>query len=170
VKAGGGDARILWARHMTVTVHEEKNGKEMDLGPFSYTLSLLLDEQPTSDAQPTFYGRVKGEVDVGGPEDHGRIDLHTYKVRDGTSQVIPVWADANAGLEIQEQQPASLEVKLWKDAKQLRSDKTKWLLEVTVPSDSPSGPLPENSAIVLRLTSPTPRLVRIPVMGSAIAD
>jgi hypothetical protein len=45
---------------------------------------------------------------------------------------------------------------------------TTWEVRMIVPSGLEPGPLPEDSAILLRVKGPTGRRIRIPLIGSAV--
>jgi hypothetical protein len=167
---GRGKQRVKSAYHVNVVVHEKKGDREMELGPFIRDLTLYQDELPYG-AKLRVTGIVRGEVDVGSGEEPGKIKLKPFSVKLGTREVFPMWSDAKVNLEPFEQTPAGVEVKLSKLPKESTAQRTKWRLEVIVPPDAVSaGALGEESAIILRVNSTPPRLVRVPIIGNALAD
>jgi hypothetical protein len=161
--------RIRAAFHVTVLVYEAKGGAEMDLGPFLHKLQLLVDEVP-NDATLQVYGIVRGDVEVGGSEDQGKIKLKPFSVKQGTREVLPLWTDAKVALEPQ-QAPPGVEVKLTKVAKESTSLRTKWRLEVVIPPETiAAGTFGDDYAVILRISGNPPRLVRIPLVGHALAE
>jgi hypothetical protein len=163
---------IRCAYTATLTVHERKGSKEMDLGPFLRNFRTLVEGQPVDSLNFQVYGLIRSAVEVGGSEEPGKIKLRSFSVRQGTRQLISLWCDAKIDLELHEHIPAGLEVKLNKMEKESTPARAKWRLELVVPPDTLApGTLSEDSAIVLRMprTNP-PRLVRIPIIGHADAD
>ncbi len=167
---GRGQTRIRAAYQVTVTVYEQKDGKEMDLGPFMHTLNVLLDEQPIGGG-PMVTGIVRGDIEVGGTDDQGKIKLKAFAAPQGTREVVSLWSDGKVNLEVQSATPAGLEVKLSKLEKETTPGRAKWRMEVVAPPDAiPAGTFADDSAILLRISSTPPRLVRIPVLGHALAN
>ena len=153
--------------HLTATVHESKGGQQLDQGPFQFPPPLTLDELPIEFPTALVSGTVKGDVLIGNFEAGGKVVLKSFPSREGTRKVVPVYAPAKYALEVAEQHPSALQVKLVKNAKESAGDKMRWDLEIVVPPNGIAGPLPEHSAIILRSSANPPRLIRIPVLGNA---
>ena len=163
-KDGTTQTRVKVAYLVDVTVHEQKAGKELEQGPFQRRLPLVVDDAPLDSPSPLVTGRVKSDVEVGVAEDRGRVQLGSFAAADGARKVIALATDPKVALEPAAQDPAYLEVKLRK--KGTAGQRARWQLEVAVPPDAAYGPLPEDSAVTVRVVGDTPRLVRIPVAGN----
>jgi hypothetical protein len=149
----------------TVTVYEQKDGKEMPLGPFTKELPVLLDELQHSG--PSVFGMVRGEVEVASREP-GRITLETFSVKQGMRATFYLFTDGQAKLEL-ERTPTDMQVKLTRLDKDSTPQRGKWRLEVAIPAAG-IEPGVINDTILLRLLSTPPRQVRIPVGGHALAN
>jgi hypothetical protein len=148
------------------TVYEQKGKLQMDQGPFLRNVPVILDGHPTEFPTPTVTGMVKGAVDVGGELDQGKVQFKSFPAAEAKTVVLPLYADSQIKLERVEQYPPSLQVELKRhDSK--NTSRTQWDLQVTVPARAWAGPLPEKSAVILRIAGDPPRLIRIPVVGNA---
>jgi hypothetical protein len=158
--------RIRSAVLLTVKLHESVGKTQMDQGPFMRTVSVMLDEIPVDNNNPTITGTVKGPVDVGGEEDNGKIDLKTFPTSEAKSVVIPVYADPERKLELGDCYPRDvLQVALKALPQDPRLARTRYDLKVTVPAGAwRGGPLPLDARVELRMVG-TDRRVRIPVVG-----
>ena len=118
-----------------------------------------------SDA-PLVTGGIRSDIHVGGDKDQGKVDLGIFNAGAGKSAKVVLWSGAGVLLEQVRHDPDFLRVRLVKQDKDA-DKRTKWQLEVTVPPDALYGSFPEKSAVYLRLNSTPPRLIRIPVVGTA---
>lgn len=169
---GQSKAKLKCAFVATATVHEKKDGVEMDLGPFLRSFRILVDELPQDTMMFQVYGVIRSSVEVSGSDEPGKIKLKSFSVKMGTRQAVSLWTEPNMVLERHEHSPAGLEVKLSKNEKESTSARTKWRLDVIIPPDAVApGTFAEDSAVVLRIAnSNPPRLVRIPIVAHADAD
>jgi hypothetical protein len=159
--------KVRAAYALTVTVSEQKDGKQMDQGPFVRTVPIILDQLPDPAGGPQVTGLIKGEVVVGAHEDQGKIQFKSFAARDGARRVVPIWTPAGVKLEIAEHYPAALQVKLATVEKETTAQKVRWNLELVIPPNGVIGAFPEHSAITLRILTNPPRLIRIPLTGNA---
>jgi hypothetical protein len=154
------------AYRVPVTVHERTaGGQELDLGRF--TLPLQFASDPGVDAvRVALGGMVRGKVGVGGEADRGQVALGIFMRDQGKSGAIALsTADRTLDLRV-ERAPDFLKVDLRPDKAPGQGGKT-WRLTVTVPPDSLLGPIPPNTAVVLRTTGVGGRRIRVPVTGIA---
>jgi hypothetical protein len=159
--------RVRTAFRVTVTVHEQKDGKQIDLGPFRRRLYLCVAGEAREYLGPTVQGAVRGEVLVGAPEDQGKVDLKSFTAADGARKKVLLWTDRGVDLEKESHHPAFLQVKLEKDEKNATDSRMAWWLTVVVPAGAHAGPLPPESAVVLHTRTTPPRRVHVPVVGNA---
>lgn len=146
-----------------VTVHEQRAGKHLDLGPFHRKIEL------TSDALPIpltleVHGTVVGDIRLLSATGSQRIDLQDFDVAVGKSHTVTVESDRQEmELSIGSKSPEYLEVKLVRNG--VVNGKKQWLLTVVVPKNRAEGRLPNTSEIILKTESG--RGIRIPVHGHA---
>ena len=157
--------RVRSLYRIEVRVHEEKGGVQLDQGPFSKKLPILIDDFDFDLTPPDVTGASKGEVEIGVLEDAGRVFFKPFVSRDGASRTVPLWSESAASLEIEKFSPAYLKVELKPDAKDSKATRKRWILEVRIPPNSLIGSLPEDAVIILK--TPATRRVRIPVVASA---
>ena len=139
---------------------------DLNLGTFIKPLAIFLDGFPLEGVPPVVEGTVKGDLEIGGPNDKSTLQFPSFRARDGASGSLVLWSDARVGLELSHQHPKALKVILTRDDSGSTPAKGKWLLEVVVPPNSFFGPFTEDCAIWLRLGDGK-RLVRIPLSGNA---
>ena len=155
-------------------MHEDKDGKRFDQGPFERHAPLVMDGQPLGAGAPVVHGTVQGEVEVGGGNDQGKINLSTFPARDGISRQVVLWSKKGTDLILDKERvkPSFLRVDLEKSTEISSGDRTRWLLKVRILPGCPAGPLPTDSAIIIRRskgTQATPaHYLRIPVLGTAV--
>jgi hypothetical protein len=155
--------RPTCAYRVAIKVHENRSGKRLDLGPLTRRITIKESVQGESWRLP-IAGLVRGEVQVGGGDDRGRIALGSFKLERGTSKsVLLTSTAANVELERERATDPTLEATL----ESLSGDGPKqWRLTVTVAPNKLAGDLPSNAAIVLKIKDST-RRIRIPVTGNA---
>ncbi len=164
----GANTRVRLAYRIRVKVYEQKEGKQLDQGPFQTFAPLRMDGEAFPGAVPLVYGKVQGEVEVGGSNDQGKISLGNFQAQAGTQRHILLWTSRSTSLKLEKTYPGLLEVKLTENPKESTPQKRNWLLEVKFPAGSPAGPLPEDSSVILRTHSTQPRYIRIPIVGTAV--
>jgi hypothetical protein len=163
--------RVRSAFRVDVTVHEQKGDKRLDLGSFSRSLPLEVrgpgDLLPV--APPVVRGRVQGDIRVGGRDDKGHITLKPFKSNHGARATAELWAKQGLELDYDGCQPADLNftVKLPKQPEEGGTGWAVWRVELRVPEGLQPGPLPEETAIILR-TRDGQRRIRIPVRGTVM--
>jgi hypothetical protein len=177
-KNSGFHTRIRCAFRIKVTLHEQRDGKQLDMGLFKEEIPLAI----TSDGQrldksvplPNLRASVRGDVHVPVMQDEGgRIDFKLFRAKDGTRRKLAVFAPRGAKLTFVRGEPALLDLDVTLKELEPAGSQGRWEMDVTIPPRQP-GPLPEDGVIVLRCELPpqgaTPsvtRLVRIPIVGSA---
>ena len=147
LRAAGDNARVLKAFRFQVTVKEQASGKQLDQGPIYHTVNFLLDDEKVPG--PLVVGNVRGDVLVGSAEERGKVDLKTFRAKEGAHRTVSLWTeDDQVILETESHAPRTLEIKLTKGEK--IGSRTKWQLEVTVPPSTQFGAFSEESVIILR--------------------
>jgi hypothetical protein len=160
------DTRVRCAFHVTVNVYEQKDGRQLDQGPFHETLSLRVDDQLLGGA-PGVFGRVHGEVEIRGADSQGQVDLGSFSEKAGVKRSIFLWTEPKTTLSVATHHPG-LRVGLAENAKDSTPFKKSWQLKIEILPGTQTGPLPNDSAVVLRTHSTPPRQIRIPVLGTAV--
>ena len=158
------NTRVKSLFRVDVRVHEQKGGVQLDQGPFSKKLPIVIDDFPFDLTPPDVTGSAKGDVEIGVSEDAGRVFFKPFVSRDGASRRLPIWSESGI-LEVEKVSPAYLKVELKSDVKDAKATRKRWVLEVRIPPNSLIGSLPEDAVIILK-TAAT-RRVRVPVVGSA---
>jgi hypothetical protein len=166
-------SRVRSACAVTVTLHESKGGKELDMGYFQRQLPLEVRTPGKRGemAAATIYGAVRSDVKVHSSDGMGKINLGDFSYKDGKVAKVLLLADPKIDVKYEKHEPASLKVKA--PAKRGGpAGEAVWEMEVSVPPRTYMGELPPDSAIYL-LTERgkgTPRRVRLPVLGTAVRD
>ncbi|MFL5339720.1 MAG: hypothetical protein ACJ8F7_06085 [Gemmataceae bacterium] len=157
----------LCGYRITVTVHESRNGRQLDMGPFSRRLELRADA--ASDPKGILItGLVLGEVKVLDGDERDRIPLGDFKVDRGASRVVTLATsnlDVDLAPEVTANEP-SITAKL--NPPEVIDGQKRWKLLVEIKPTSP-GDLPQYTAIELqvRVKGANTRKLRIPVAGHA---
>jgi hypothetical protein len=167
--------RIRSACRVRVTLYEEKDGKQLDMGAFVRPVPIKVKAggEVVDVPSPVLVGGVRSDVQVVGGDEQGQINLGSFRAGDGTTQTVRLLVRPQVRLTLASGQPPTLQVKLAK--KETAADEATWELEVTVPPSAfqgRGGHLPEDTAVVLQAASPgrPPRRVRIHVTGIAARD
>lgn len=150
-----------------VKLREQHAGKQLDQGPFNRPIPLISPDLPLGIHAPPVTATVRGDIDVGLPEDGGLVNLKTFSAKNGIKKTIPVWNDGNADLEIESVYPTIVEVKLKRNAKESTPARGRWALEVVVPPGAWNGPFQDDAVIILKTGTTPPRRIRIPIGGNA---
>jgi hypothetical protein len=158
--------KLRTAYVLTVRLHETKGKAQMDQGPFSRTVNVLVDEIHFENIQPTINGTVKGPVEVGGEDDFGKIDFKTFSTSDAKTVTVAVYADSDKELKTEMVYPGDVfKVDFTKQTKDPKAARARWDLKVTIPAEAwRGGPLPSDARVELSVVG-TGRKVRIPVIG-----
>jgi hypothetical protein len=158
-------SRVLSAYEITLTVYETKDGRQLDQGTFYRKWPVTLDGRLDQELYgPEFVGRVKGDIQIGGDEDRGRIRFKSFDVKIGASQKVELGADAKIELEPFKKAPSWITVTLTKDRKE--ADVQIWKLEVEVPPNTRGArPFGESDAVTLKIKGTPERFLRIPLEG-----
>jgi hypothetical protein len=171
--------RVPSAFRVTVTLYEQRDGKQMDLGHFKDDVPLAMTsggkpiEPATSVVLPALRASIRGDVSLQGPpEEGGRINFGLFKVKEGTKKKVYIFAPKGATLTFVRCEPSLLDLDVHLKAV---GDQGRWEMDVTIPPGQDASPLPEDGVIVLRCvlpaqgtTPPVTRMARIPVMGTAV--
>jgi hypothetical protein len=165
--------RVRSACAVTVTLHESKGGKELDMGFFQRQLPLEVRNtgKRVEMASATIYGGVRSDVKVHSTEGMGKINLGDFSYRDGKVTKVLLLADPKIDVKYDKHEPASLKVKA-PVKKSASANEAVWEMEVAVPPRTYRGALPPDSAVYL-LTDRgkgATRRVRLPVLGTAVRD
>jgi hypothetical protein len=160
---------MLCLYRVRVSVHERlPDGHQLDLGPFRRNLILTTDQDDHRTFAVQLEGMVRGEITVGAGEQKDRINFKSFAVSRGVDMAVPVESsEAGLRLAVESKNPDYLQVELNENTT-IKDGLGHWQLKVTVPPGQAAGPLPHDSAVVLKTQSQPPRRIRIPVLGNAI--
>jgi hypothetical protein len=173
LEIAGHHTRIRSGCWVRVTLHEEKDGKQLDMGALVRPVKVRVkaDGEAMEVANPVLIGRVRSDVRLISADDQEQINLGGFKARDGTAHTARLVARPEVKLKLAGDQPAFLKLKLTR--KEEADSETTWELDVTVPPRAlPGGHLPPETSVVLLSTSPEhpARRIRIHVTGTAARD
>jgi hypothetical protein len=159
--------RMLCGYAVKVKVFEHRGDKQLELGPLSRKLLVkLVDTGSEYDVGVMISGIVRGVVRVGDASDRDRVDLGTFRARNGHNKTVVLnSSDPGIGLQVVSRTPETLQVNLKEDSASF--GQKRWKLEVGAPPNAFSGLMPSDSAIYLQTTTNPPRRIRIPVTGNA---
>jgi hypothetical protein len=169
--------KVRSAAKVKVTLFEQRDGKQLDMGLFVSRVPLVfsssgpvLQEIPL----PVLRASIQGDVTLGGSESGGRIDFNFFSAKKGATKTVTLFAPKGAKLKFVRCDPILLDMDA--ELKEIATvgSKTQWEMAVTAKPSRESGLLPENSVLELRCELPAEgtapaatRLVRIPVIGTA---
>jgi hypothetical protein len=162
--------RIVSAYKITVTLFEEKDGKQLDMGLFYKPIPLVVasEGQPIDVAVPMLRANVLGDVSLGPEEEGSRIDFKIFSAKQRTTKKVSLFSPKDAKLSFVRCEPVLLDLEVALKNVRTVGDKTQWQMDVSTKPNRDPGLLPENGVVVLRFESPTAaRLVRIHVLGTA---
>jgi hypothetical protein len=182
------NAAVWCAYAVHVTVYDEREGHQLDLGPFAHHLHLIATtrggEKLSGGNLPDIIlkGAVRNDMltvtspaPTSGQEPiNGRIDLGSYPAgRTKTVDVTIETKDPQMKVKLDKLDPPELTKYLQVKGPQKTTNggpAPTWDLPVTVLADAPSGGLPEGSAILLILDAPgrSPRGIRVPIKGEGV--
>ncbi|MFN4260726.1 MAG: hypothetical protein ACK4RK_15625 [Gemmataceae bacterium] len=141
----------------------DKAGQLPDWGKM--TRHLVLDSDASSEpVRIVWTGRVVGPVQLGRGSDGDGIDLGNFPLATGTRHTIQLSTEQrDVTMRVERVHPAYLQVQLLEMP--MQHGRSHWQLQVAIPPDRVSGPLPDDSAVYLSLSDLSQRLLRIPVSG-----
>ncbi len=160
--------RVRSGYYVTVTVHESKDGKQLDQGAFYRKLEVILDGIVARELNgPEIIGSVQGDIIVGGTLDRRRIGFKSFDAKTGASKTIDLSVNEKLKLEPFTHTPSWVEVDLRPTDETPSAGRRIWRLKVTVPPDTPAArSFDEPDAVVLRIVGTEQRFIRIPLDGS----
>jgi hypothetical protein len=162
--------RVLCAYRIDVVIHERlpNNRGQLDLGPLNRKILITPEIEDHAPLPLTVMGVVRDNVMVGTDENRDRISFKTFDRTKGATATVPVEV-SQSGIDIvvDTWEPKYLEVRLEAKKSGALEGGRRWDLHVTVPRNLAAGPLPENSAIILKTQTQPPRYIRVPVRGNA---
>jgi hypothetical protein len=174
----GPKPRVLYAYQVHITVQERvSETARMDMGPFGRKIVVAGPDSMV--AEVPLSGTVRGEIQVGGEDDNGKIRLGQFKAKTGTQKTVRLTANRPGlqlefhHLELEHKEEKSLPFLKLKGPTAVGSsaEVMQWELRVQVPPGG-SPRLLENCAVVLKLVTPggAYRFIRIPITGAAISQ
>jgi hypothetical protein len=162
--------RIKCGYRLTVTVHERRGDKQLEMGPLERMINFAFDtdsgETKIDDVKIPLIGLVKGEVRLLNGDDQDRIKLGAYKYDRGKKTTAILGAnDPRVELELEKTTSPKLKARLLDP--ELIDGRRQWKLEVEMEPNAMLGELGASVIITLRTKGPNPRLLRLPVSGRA---
>lgn len=157
---------IRTAYRVKVTVHSNRGGRSLDLGPFAHNLEVTSEAQPSFSNVVRVSGAIEGNIRVVSENGRDLINLEDFKSAKGASKEVTLEADNEVSLTVDSKAPSYLGVKL-NEAPRAANGKKQWSLKVTIPPDRADGRMPTESGVVLKTNEQPPRRIRIPVRGHA---
>jgi hypothetical protein len=157
---------VRCAYRVAVTVRERtEKGDRMNLGPFRRTVALVSDAGGDN-VEAVVTGVVRGEVTIGGPDDHDRLDFGGFPWDEERSKVIYLTAESGfPDLEV-EKAPEYLKVTL--EAMPATGAGRSWRLKGVFRARKLEGEFPrEDRLIVLKTRGDNPRRINVPATGNA---
>jgi hypothetical protein len=162
--------RIVSAYKITVTLQEEKDGQQLDMGLFYKPIPLAItsEGEPIDVAVPMVRANVLGDVTLGPEEEGGRIDFKFFRAKERTTKKVTLFAPKDTKLSFVRCEPVLLDLDVALKQVKTVGDKMQWQMDVSTKLNRDPGMLPENGVLVLQCESPgATRLVRIHVLGTA---
>jgi hypothetical protein len=172
---GGVETRVRCAYQLRVTLFEQREGKQLDMGVVVRPVRVkAVAGGKDFEVAPTVFARVRGEVECSGLDEYGTINLSPKKeflAAYGTTVKVFLSAPPSMNLTLVDPKLPYLKAQLG-DKRRNGDSEAIWDLQITVPPDLPglqSNTLPKTTALVFQATAPdrAPRLLRIPVSGTA---
>lgn len=158
--------RIRAACRLRVTLYEERQGKQLDIGALirSLPVQVRADGEFIELSPPLLVGKVCSDVDIVGSDEFGQINLGSFSLQEGTSQVVRLLCRPELQLHLDPQANSPLLQLRLSEKKVTDENEAVWELEVRVP---PGAGLSPETAIVLQSQAPgrMPRRIRIHVTG-----
>jgi hypothetical protein len=168
--------RVRSAAKVTITAHEEKDGKQLDLGLLvrNLPLSITTEGKPVQAETPLFRVNVRGEVLISAAEEGGKVDLGMFKSADGKTKKVMLYTKPDAKLKFLGCDPVTVDVEVSLKKAETKDGRTRWEMDVTAKPGHAEGLFPEDGVLILECQLPTAgstpavtRNIRIPVTGHA---
>jgi hypothetical protein len=158
--------KVACAFRVTVTLHEQVGGKQLDLGQIHkpVPVTIFSGGNDVTFKTPMLKASVRGAVRL----DSGKIDLKPFPVTRGTSKEVNVHAPQGLDVVFHGCEPAYLNITATLKQVEIVDGETKWQMMVTVPkkySKDDAGQLPADTVLVLHVQF-TSKLWRPPVVGA----
>jgi hypothetical protein len=149
-----GMTKVHCAFRVTVTLHEQLGGKQLDLGRIEkpVPITILSGGADVTWKPPLLIANVRGAVRLG--NDNGRIDLKPFAVTKGTSKEMNLFAPQDMEVVFHGCEPAYLGITATLKNVETVDGETKWQMVVTVPrktSKDDAGQLPADAVLVLHV-------------------
>ncbi|MFO0807019.1 MAG: hypothetical protein U0746_00175 [Gemmataceae bacterium] len=158
------NTRMKSGYEIVVAVHERRDGKQLELGPLNRKIGVRTTDWPETPIIVS--GVVRGSIRVGEGSDQDRINLGSFRSKDGVDKTLLVTGtEAGLDLRLKSKTPDYLSVTLEPIAS--GPGLKQWKLTVGIDPEHHSGFLPAESAVYLETKSDPPRSIRIPVVGNA---
>jgi hypothetical protein len=153
--------RVRCAYRVTVTLYEQRDGSQLDMGYFARPVPLKITSngQPISGQIPVPMMRtnVRGPVYLSPQEEGGRIDFKGVNALLGATKKVTIFSTVKgAKLTYIDCDPSWFAPQVTLKQAKVDGDKTQWEMEVTIKAD-PEGQgyaLPENSHLKLECELP----------------
>lgn len=160
----------LCAYKFHVTLFEQRDGKQLDMGPVNRRVSLTFPpdrfEQEIEETRIPLNAVVKGEVRLIGGDKKDRISLGSYRFDRGRKAVVILVAQT-PGVELEIANTSSAKLHASLSSPQMVEGRRQWQLAVEMEPNALVGEMPESTMVTLRTKGANPRLLRIPVTGRA---
>jgi hypothetical protein len=153
------------AYRFTITVFENWNGQQLDLGPFQR--SIVVSGGPGIEPiRIPVTGLVRGDIHVIGGDENDRIPLGSFRSDRGSSKTVSLVGPKNVSLEFARVTTEAIKAKL--EVGEEREGRRSWKLIVEAPPEGFTGDL-QNAAVILKVKTEEAkeRFLRIPVTANA---
>jgi len=153
------------AYRFTLTILENHNGEQLDLGPFHRT--IVVSAGPGVDPlRMPLTGLVRGDIHVVGGDQNDRVPLGSFRSDRGSSKIVSLVGPKQVTLEYARVTSDAIKARL--ETGEEREGRRTWKLIVEAPPESFAGEL-QNAAVILKVKTEDSkeRFLRIPVTGNA---
>jgi len=152
-------AKVQSGWKVPVTLHESRNGKQLDMGTLNRQLVVQTDDGVEA-VRPSLQGMIRGEVRVenAGPRD--TVQLGGFPHRQGVTRSVTLVGAAGLDLKVERHAPQVLNV----DLRPLDIP-GRWKLTLSVAPNALLGEI-NQGVVVLTTGGSAPRRIRIPVTGA----
>jgi hypothetical protein len=166
--------KVYCAFRVTVTLREQAEGKQLDLGYIKMPVPVKVTNNAGGDVTfktPMLEASISGMVRLADPTN--KISFDPFPAGKGTLKEVFLYAPKGCTLKCDVEQMTGI-VATVKKVDDVGAE-TRWALTVTVsPHGVSAGQLPEDAVVVLRVeydnAQSPPRAVRIRISGTAFAD
>jgi hypothetical protein len=158
--------KVACAFRVTVTLHEQVGGKQLDLGQIlkPVPVTIISGGADVTFKTPILRATVRGAIRL----DSGKIDLKPFAVTRGTSKEVNLYSPQGLDVVFHGCEPAYLNITAALKQVEMVDGETKWQMVVTVPkklNKDDAGPLPSDAVLVLHVQFNGERW-RTPVVGA----